>query len=620
MKMGKLARAAWAAAACLMACGGARAPADTLPGATDRVLTLVNQARGQAGLAPLTLDPQLTQSAQSFSEYMASANFYAHAGPDGSTPLSRMNAAGFPGMGTWGENIAADYSDADSVMQVWMASPGHRANILNPTFTHIGIGVAYNANSQWKYYWTQDFGIRAGGNAPGGSASGSPIGSLPQPQIQPQAQQPVLSQLSPAQGAVGDKVTLMGRNFGNAGGSVSFGGTTATVLNWSDTRIQTQVPAGATSGAVYVQNPAGTSNGANFTVVTRTPAPQPQGTTPQALLVYPGAGNPGSRVTIYGQGFGVSAGEVLFNGVPGRVAYWYDTLIGVEIPAGATSGPVVVRASGGNSNPLSFVVESGDPAATQPRLSYCSPPAGAIGTQISVLGQNLGNTPGTASFNGVAASVVNWTSSAVVIIVPEGATSGAVTVQTGSGTSNGVPFTVIPQGQPQTLPPAPTPPPAPRAEPPGGTSLLVRRRWWGSNAGTLPTGSTSTQPSGEPQPAPAPPPAPTAGTPSAGNGGPGTGVGQEVATLTPSDGGPAAATMAPANASPGTSITIQGSNFGPTPGSVRIGRSFATVLSWTDTTVVVQVPANLGIVGRVSVRVIRRDLQYTEPLYLEMSP
>src|SRR5436853_5887938 len=44
---------------------------------------------------------------------------------------------------------------SDSVMQVWMASPGHRANILNPSFTHIGIGVGYNPNSQWKYYWTQ---------------------------------------------------------------------------------------------------------------------------------------------------------------------------------------------------------------------------------------------------------------------------------------------------------------------------------------------------------------------------------------------------------------------------------------------------------------------------------
>ena len=69
MKMGKLARAAWAAAACLIALGGARAyAAEAIPGATDRVLALVNQARAQAGLAPLTRDPQLERTAQRFSD------------------------------------------------------------------------------------------------------------------------------------------------------------------------------------------------------------------------------------------------------------------------------------------------------------------------------------------------------------------------------------------------------------------------------------------------------------------------------------------------------------------------------------------------------------------------
>ena len=400
--MGKLPRAAWAAAACLMVLGGARAYAATIPGAAEQVLALVNQARAQAGLASLTMDPQLNQSAQSYSDYMASANFYAHDGPDGSTPLSRMNAAGFPGTGTWGENIAAGYSDAASVMQAWMASPGHRANILNSAFTQIGIGAAVNPNSQWKSYWTQDFGVRVGGNAPGGSASGSPTGSVPQPQPVPQAQSPVLTRLSPAQGTVGGLVALIGRNFGSTAGSVSFSGTTAQLRSWGDTRIEVQVPNGASTGAVYVQNAQGTSNGVNFTVVTNTiPAAQPPPPVPQATLIYPAAGNPGSRVTLYGRGFGTTAGQVLFNGVSGKVAYWYDTLIGVDIPAGATSGTVTVR--------------------------------------------------------------------------------------TGGGTSNGVEFTVIPQGQPQTVQPAPAP--QPRRNPSGGggsaggSSLPGRRRWWwGSNA------------------------------------------------------------------------------------------------------------------------------------------
>src|SRR3954454_21060303 len=203
MRIAKLARAAWTAAACFVILGGARAYAAVIPGGAERVLVLVNQQRASAGLAPLTMDPQLNASAQAYSEYMGSANFYAHNGPDGSTPLSRMNAAGFPGVGTWGENIAAGQSDADSVMQAWMNSPGHRSNILNPSFTHIGISAASVPGSQWKNYWTQDFGVRQGG---GGGAAGPPVGG-PVPQPQPQAQPPTLSQISPNRGAVGDTVT-----------------------------------------------------------------------------------------------------------------------------------------------------------------------------------------------------------------------------------------------------------------------------------------------------------------------------------------------------------------------------------------------------------------------------
>jgi len=75
----------------------------------------------------------------------------------------RMIAAGFPGTGTWGENIAADYSDADSVMQVWMASPGHRANILNSAFAGTGVGCAVSASG--NVYYCQDFVGYAAGQA-----------------------------------------------------------------------------------------------------------------------------------------------------------------------------------------------------------------------------------------------------------------------------------------------------------------------------------------------------------------------------------------------------------------------------------------------------------------------
>src|SRR5687767_10268049 len=78
----------------LIASGGQAAP---LPGAAEQLLTRVNQERARAGGAPLAASPALDAAAQGFSEAMAAADFYAHNGPDGSTPLTRMNAAGFPG-------------------------------------------------------------------------------------------------------------------------------------------------------------------------------------------------------------------------------------------------------------------------------------------------------------------------------------------------------------------------------------------------------------------------------------------------------------------------------------------------------------------------------------------
>jgi hypothetical protein len=265
----------------LVGSGGQAAP---LTGAAERVLALVNRERVQAGGAPLASSPALDAAAQGFSEYMAAADFYAHNGPDGSTPLGRMTAAGFPGTGAWGENIAVAYRDPEAVVGAWMASPGHRANILNPVFTHLGIGAAVSSGSRWGYYWTLDFGALAAGateTVPLRPASPplvvSPQPPAPQP---PVPQPPMLTSLSPMQGREGDTVALVGQNFGAVPGSVSFGGLTAPLVSWSDTRVEVQVPNGAASGWVSLQNALGASGGVSFTVV---PPPAP---TPPAPLFF----------------------------------------------------------------------------------------------------------------------------------------------------------------------------------------------------------------------------------------------------------------------------------------------------------------------------------------------
>ncbi len=121
----------------------------------DQVVTLVNRARARAGCRPLTVDGRLAGAALAHSTDMARRNYFSHDAPDGSDPAGRISEAGYR-WSAYGENIAAGYADAASVMDGWMHSPGHRANILDCDFRNIGVGVAMSGSR--KRYWTQDFG------------------------------------------------------------------------------------------------------------------------------------------------------------------------------------------------------------------------------------------------------------------------------------------------------------------------------------------------------------------------------------------------------------------------------------------------------------------------------
>ncbi len=119
------------------------------------MLTRVNAARLAAGVPALVEDPVLDRAAQSYAALMAAKSWYSHTGPDGSTPVTRMQAAGAGPTSAWGENIAAGQPDAAQVMAAWMASPDHKANTLQPAFTRIGIGEG--SGGQWGFYWVEDF-------------------------------------------------------------------------------------------------------------------------------------------------------------------------------------------------------------------------------------------------------------------------------------------------------------------------------------------------------------------------------------------------------------------------------------------------------------------------------
>ncbi|CAM5665295.1 MULTISPECIES: sigma-70 family RNA polymerase sigma factor [Streptomyces] len=125
-------------------------------GTVAQVVALVNKERATAGCDPLAEDSLLDKSAQRHSEDMAARGFFDHTNPDGADPGQRITAAGYR-WSTYGENIAMGQQTPEAVMESWMNSPGHRANILNCSFKDIGIGVHEGPGGPW---WTQNFGAK----------------------------------------------------------------------------------------------------------------------------------------------------------------------------------------------------------------------------------------------------------------------------------------------------------------------------------------------------------------------------------------------------------------------------------------------------------------------------
>jgi hypothetical protein len=109
-----------------------------LPG---EVIALTNTERAQNNAGALAENPLLTQAAQAKAEDMAAKGYFAHVGPDGTEPWVWIRSAGYTYQYA-GENLAVKFTDSREVVSAWMASPTHRANIVKPQYTEIGIGIA----------------------------------------------------------------------------------------------------------------------------------------------------------------------------------------------------------------------------------------------------------------------------------------------------------------------------------------------------------------------------------------------------------------------------------------------------------------------------------------------
>lgn len=146
----------------------------------EEVLLLVNEFRSEPAdcgvegqfpaAGPLSMDPILRCSARLHSLDMFTRDYFAHDNLDGLDPFERMDAAGFQG-GGGGENIALGQQTPEEVMQAWMDSDGHCANVMRGAFDIIGIGYHPGAGQRGlgSNYWTQNFGapipMRGGGRA-----------------------------------------------------------------------------------------------------------------------------------------------------------------------------------------------------------------------------------------------------------------------------------------------------------------------------------------------------------------------------------------------------------------------------------------------------------------------
>ena len=117
----------------------------------QEVIRLVNEIRAENGLKVLTYDWELAQVARYKSQDMKDNKYFSHTSPVYGTPFQMIKNFGISYRSA-GENIAKGYATPQAVVNGWMNSSGHRANILNANYTHIGVGYVSGGN-----YWTQMF-------------------------------------------------------------------------------------------------------------------------------------------------------------------------------------------------------------------------------------------------------------------------------------------------------------------------------------------------------------------------------------------------------------------------------------------------------------------------------
>lgn len=233
---------------------------------------------------------------------------------------------------------------------------------------------------------------------------------------------PSISGFTPTSGEIGATVTISGNNFSTtiANNQVKFGAINATVTAATATSITTTVPTGASTGKINV-----TVGGKIATSTTDFTLVSP----PVITNFSPTGGKDGTIVTITGSNFSTTLADniVKFNGTTATVTAATATSLSVTVPAGASTGKIAVQVKGINTNSTSdFTI------FLQPTISGFSPISGPIGNTVVINGTNFSTTLSNTvvKINGVQATVNSGNATQLFISIPNGATSGKITVET----------------------------------------------------------------------------------------------------------------------------------------------------------------------------------------------
>jgi hypothetical protein len=243
---------------------------------------------------------------------------------------------------------------------------------------------------------------------------------------------PVVTSINPMAGPVGSQVVITGSNLINTT-NVAFNGTEAAFTIDNNNQITATVPFGATDGPIKVTNPNSFVNSADFDVTISAP--------PTIAGFTPGQGAVGASVVINGANF-TNASSVKFNATPASFTVNTDgTQITATVPANATTGPISVTTLGGTAtSTANFQI------LLFPIINSFSPGSGTAGNPVVVQGVNFTGTT-AVRFNGTLAGFTLNNDGQLTAIVPQGATSGTITVTTPNGTAtSSASFTVTVQG------------------------------------------------------------------------------------------------------------------------------------------------------------------------------